>query len=134
MNPPKIEGITWVDKDIPEIISVPISLEDKKLAQMKVELGLDNIDISFIKVEQFIDLSKLAGLRHYYSKSHEEHNPNECLVDVEGMFDFVADIPRDNLLEAWIYYKRWKYSFANDPFCEQVKKLKNDKTIGPRKR
>lgn len=103
---PKIKGIVWQDAEIPEIIAVPITLEEKKF----LELGLDNIKPPSIQIMQYIDLSKLAGLRPWFGKDAEEPSEEECLVDIEGMVDFVVDVPLKNMLKAWLYYKHWKNS------------------------
>lgn len=106
MSNPKIPGITWLDSDIPELIAIPITLEDRLFQN----LGLDNLQAPTITVTQYIDLSKLSGLRSWYGKSSDEPSKRECLVDIEGMIDFVADVPLTSMLEAWMYYKKWKNS------------------------
>jgi len=106
MSHPKIPGITWLDESIPEIICVPITMEDRKFR----DLGLDNIKPPTITVPQYIDLSKLAGIRPWYPLESDDPSSNECLVDVEGMLDFVADVAVKDIIEAWLYYKRWKNS------------------------
>ena len=103
MSHPKIKYIKWIDEDIPDIIAIPLTMEDKKFR----DLALDKIPIPTIQVIQYIDLSKLAGVRPWYPIDSESPSSTECLVDVEGMVDFVADVPVENMIEAWIYYKRW---------------------------
>jgi len=103
MSHPKIKCIKWIDEEIPDIIAVFITMEDRKFR----DLALDKVAIPTIQVTQYIDLSKLAGVRPWYPIDSEEPSSTECLVDVEGMIDFVADVPVQNMLEAWIYYKRW---------------------------
>ena len=102
MSHPKIPGIRWMDDEIPDIIGIPVTLEDKKLR----DLGLD-VTPDTIQIELYIDLSKLAGVRNWFPTSSEEPSPNECLIDVDGMLDFVADLKVKDVLEAWIYNKRW---------------------------
>ena len=104
MSHPKIKGIEWMDSEIPEIIAVPITLEDR----MYKDLGLDKVEPNTMQITQYVDLSKMAGLRRWYIT--EEGSTTECVVDVVGMSDFIADVPIENMLEAWVYYKRWKES------------------------
>lgn len=109
MNFPEIEGITWLSTDFPDIVIVKITLEDKR----KQELDLPDLDINDIEVDQYIDLSRVAGVRAWYPWMQEEPSKNECMLDVEGIVGFVANISIENMIKAWIIYKNFYYATRN---------------------
>lgn len=106
MSFPEIKGITWMSEDSPDIISVPVTLEDTKMAK----LGIEGLDVPEIEVQQYIDISQLVGLRDWYAKETYKPAEGQCLIDVNGMIDFIANVSKKDMLAAWLFYKHFKYS------------------------
>lgn len=104
MSHPKIKGIKWMDEEIPDLIAVPISLVNRELQ----EADIPGLKLEEIPDNTIIDLSKLAALNHWYPKGSDDPSENHCLIDVEGVEKFLVDLPREKMLQAWIYYKRHK--------------------------
>lgn len=100
---PKIEGIVWLSKQVPDLVCVKITLEDKK----KESLGIPGLDIEDIEVDQYFDLSKLCGIRDWYPTNMDSPAEDECLVDVDGIPSFALNISKEKLLEAWLFYKEF---------------------------
>jgi len=105
---PKIKGITWLSEGFPDLISIKIIMVDRKIQ----DLDIKGMAVPEIEVDQYIDLSKLAGVREWYPPESEEPSLTECVVDVDGVDNFIGNLPIKNLLQAWIFYKHFKY--AND--------------------
>lgn len=99
LNLPEIEGVKWMTSSTLDIISIAVTLESKGLK----ELGLK--DVPSLKSEIILDLSKLAGLRPYFPTELEVPSSSECIVDVEGLDSFVADVSLEEMIELWIFYK-----------------------------
>lgn len=102
---PKIDGITWMDESYPDIISIRVTLVDRIARDLDLKIKPTMPDIVYI------DLSKLAGVKYWYPEGSDEPHPTESSVDVDGVDNFIADVSVKNMLEAWIFYKRFKYSY-----------------------
>ena len=59
MSFPKIKGITWISEEFPDIVSIPITLVDRKIQNLDIK----GLEIPEIQVQQFFDISQLAGIR-----------------------------------------------------------------------
>lgn len=101
---PKVKGLRWPDKSILDIVCVDVELQAKSYQ----DLGIDNLDIPTINSKQYFDLSKLAGVSPYHSKDDGIPDSNMCLIAVEGMNDFVAEVNIDDVLIVWNFYKKQK--------------------------
>lgn len=101
---PKIKGITWMDETAPDIIGVDVVL----VHRLSRELGLKEIPTEPSIV--YIDLSKLAGVRKWYPEGEDEPSEIESSVDVEGVDNFIASVTVKNMLEAWMFNKRFHYA------------------------
>jgi len=107
MSFPKIKNLIWLSENFPDLVSIKVTLEDKKKHLLDDIPGVEILDI---EVDQYLDLSKLAGVRDWYPDGEDEPSPNECLVDVDGISTIVVNITKRDLLAAWIFYKTFKYS------------------------
>ena len=106
MSFPKIKGLRWLSEDFPDLIAIDITLEDRKIK----DLGIEGMKIPQQPGELYIDLSQLAGVRPFYLEGSDDPSDVECTLDIDGMDSFIADISIKNILEAWVFYKRFKYS------------------------
>ena len=106
MSFPKIEGLRWLAEDFPDLVAIKITLVNRKLQ----DLDIPGMAIPETDGEMHVDLSKLAAVHHWYPKGEDEPSKGECSVDIEGVNGFIADISVENLIEAWIFYKRFKYA------------------------
>lgn len=100
---PKIKGLTWLTEDFPDLVAIDVTLVDKKLHN----LGIDNL--SETKDVVNIDLSKLVTVSTWYPEGSDDAAENQCSVDLAGIETIVADIRVDDLLAAWIFYKRFHH-------------------------
>jgi hypothetical protein len=103
---PKIKGIKWMSEDFPDIITVDVNLVNRAMQEMDIP----GVELPETPSVMYIDLSLLAGLNPWYPKGSEEPSETECSVDVNGISNFVANVKLEHMLEAWIFYKRFKYS------------------------
>jgi hypothetical protein len=101
---PNVPGLDWPDKTIIDIVCVDVELESK----MHQDLGIDGLDIPTVRSSQYFDLSKLAGISPYHSKENGIPDPDMCLISVEGMNDFVAEVNIHHMLKVWNFYKQVK--------------------------
>jgi hypothetical protein len=104
-NELKKQVIKWLQQDIPEIAVVPILLEDNKYN----DLGIDGLENPITESEQYIDFSKLSGLRVFYEKNSDIPSETACVIMLENTRDMVIEVPLQNMVDAWMYYKKWKY-------------------------
>lgn len=102
---PKIKGIEWVEGQVsPSIIKVPIKLVDKKASDMELK------NIPEFDHYQYIDLTKVSVLRHFFSDGDDSETPSdhECIIWISGMENgIVVDIGLQPVLEAWLFHKTW---------------------------
>lgn len=103
---PEIKGLTWVMNDDPSLVVVNVTLVSKK----KQDLGIEGMDLGEFLTDQYVDFSKLTMVRNWYPDGSEENQPSkiECLAHFSGVDEgIVLTIPRKNLIEAWMFYKRY---------------------------
>lgn len=103
---PKIKGIRWLSEDFPDLVAIDVMLVDKSLEN----LDIAGFEAPQIKSEIKVDLSKLAAVSYWYPRGQDEPSETECSVDVEGVNGFVANVPVKNLVEAWLFCKKFKYA------------------------
>lgn len=106
---PKIKGLRWLCEDFPDLVAVDVTLVDNALKSLEI----DGMKIPEMPGKMYLDLSRLAGVRYWYPKdSDEPDEPDDkaCYVDIDGMDSFIGDISVKDLLEAWIFYKRFYYA------------------------
>ena len=101
---PKIKGLRWVNDDFPDLVALEVTLVDRSLQEMAIE-GMALPEQPGVV---YIDLSKLASVTPWYPKGSDDPSPIACAVEVEGVDRFIANISVKDLLEAWIFYKRFK--------------------------
>lgn len=103
---PKIKGLRWLSEDFPDLVAIDVTLEDRKIR----DLGIEGMEIPQTSGIMYVDLSKLAGVHDWYPKDHDNPSETECSVDFDGINNFIADMSTKDLIEAWIFYKRFKYA------------------------
>jgi len=103
---PKIKGLRWLCEDFPDLVSIDITLIDRKLK----DLDIPGMSVSETPGDMIVDLSKLSAIHHWYPEGSDEPSVKECSVDFEGVNGFIADITIKDLTEAWIFYKRFNYA------------------------
>lgn len=103
---PKIKGIKWMSEDFPDIVGVNVTLVNRSMQEMDIP-GMALPETPSV---MYIDLSLLAGLNPWYPKGADEPSETECSVDVNGCANFIADVKLEDMIEAWIFCKRFKYS------------------------
>lgn len=106
---PKIKGIKWVSESFPDLIALDITLLDRKIN----DLGIEGMKVLEIASLQYIDLSKLAGIREFYPDNMYEPSSTECSVDIDGIANFIANVSVKDMKEAWVFYKTFKYATRN---------------------
>lgn len=108
---PKIKGIKWLSENNPDLVSIPILLENK----IQRDLDIKGLEVETMADRIIIDLAQLCAVRHFYPKgmSGDEFSTTECLAYISGIGDIVLSIPRNNLLEAWIFFKIFRYGNSN---------------------
>ena len=104
-NFPKIKGLKWLSDQFPDLVTIDVTL----LSRTIQELDIPGMAIPETPSVMYIDLSKLAGVNPWYPKGADDPSETECSVDVNGIANFVADIRLENLVEAWLFYKQFKY-------------------------
>jgi hypothetical protein len=104
MSHPKLKGIRWLDDELPDLIAIKITLVNKSIQ----DLDIPGMEIPETYAEMKVDLSKLAAVSPWYPKGSDDPAENACLVDIEGVANFVADTSEKDIIQAWIYYKRCK--------------------------
>jgi hypothetical protein len=87
-------------------VTVDVTLVNRSMQ----ELDIPGMDIPETPSLMYIDLTKLSGINPWYPKGSEEPSQTECSVDVNGVSNFVADIKLEDLLEAWLFCKKFKYN------------------------
>jgi len=105
MSFPDIKGIRWLSESIPDLIAIPITLEDRRLKEL---LDLPDMEIPNVKTDQYIDLSKLITIRPFYPIDSEEESEEECHIDLGGD-SHVIELPRKSMLDAWLVYKHYEH-------------------------
>ena len=103
---PKIIGLTWLCEDFPDLVAIDITLVDNALKNLEIE----GMKIPEMPGKMYLDLSRLAGVRPWYPKDCDDPSEKECSIDIDGMDSFIGDINIKDLLEAWIFYKRFYYA------------------------
>jgi len=100
---PKLKGITWPYKDLPELIQLRLILENSE----QRALGIENPDETLS--ECLVDISTLISIEPYYPESDsDEPSSSECIADFQGKVVHVFYVKRENLIAAWLFYKRLK--------------------------
>jgi len=103
---PKIKGLRWLYEDCPDLVALSVTLVNRSIQ----ELDIPGMSIPETPGEIRCDLSKLAAIHAWYPKGSDEPSTTACSVDIEGVDGFIADITVNDLTEAWIFYKRFKYA------------------------
>jgi hypothetical protein len=103
---PKIKGLRWLCEDFPDLVAIEVTLVDRTLRDLEIEGMAIPEQPGFM----YIDLSKLAGVHDWYPKGSDEPSQKCCTVEVDGVDSFIGDISVKDLIEAWIFYKRFYYA------------------------
>lgn len=103
---PKLKGIKWMCEDFPDVIAVDVTLVNRKMQEMDIP-GMAIPETSSV---MYIDLSKLAALNPWYPAGSDDPSETECSIDVEGVTNFIGDVNIEDMMKAWLFYKRFKYS------------------------
>lgn len=103
---PSIPGIAWLSQTLPDLISVTVTLEDRKAR----DLGIPNLDVETVETALIIDLSKVSAIRLFHPIGSDDASNEECLIYLTGLGDIVIDTPFDSMLKAWMVYKNFLYN------------------------
>jgi len=102
---PDINGLQWVSDKYPDLVIIKITLENR----LQAELDIPGFKPDETIVNNYLDLSGLAGIRPWYEKGSDLPSKNECIADFVGVTQMVLNISVKELLKAWIFYKNFKY-------------------------
>ena len=61
----------------------------------------------------YLDLSKLSGIKDWWEKESDKPSTTECVADFDGVPQLILVITKEELLKAWLFYKKWKYDTRN---------------------
>lgn len=103
---PKIKGIKWLSSDCIDLVVLKIEMVQGR----SVDLGLpEEVEL----LDFTLDISKLVGVKGWWEKDEEEVSTTQCCADFDGVPQMVLRIPKENLIQAWLFYKKWKYDTRN---------------------
>jgi hypothetical protein len=97
--------IEWLQPDIPELAVIPILLEDHDAP----DLGIEGLERETIESKQYMDFSKLSGVRAFYEKGIITPSKTACVIMLENTRDMVVEVPLKTMVEAWKHHKKWKH-------------------------
>lgn len=103
---PKIKGLRWLCEDFPDLVAISVTLVNRSIQA----LDIPGMIIPETPGEVISDLSKLSAIHEWYPKGSDDPSLISCSVDIEGVDNFIADVTVKDMLEAWIFYKRFKYA------------------------
>lgn len=105
-NFPKIKGLKWLYDDYPDLVAIDVVYINRKMS----DLGIKGLEIPEQPERMYVDLSQLSAISPWFPDGQDEPSETECSVDISGVNNFIANVNREKLLEAWIFCKRFKYS------------------------
>lgn len=109
MSFPIIEGVTWRSEIVPDIVDIPVDLEDR----FKRELDIPGLEIEQTRIAMTLDLTKITNVRPFFLNESDIPVENECLIELQGGESMVISLPRKNIEDAWIFSKEFKHATRN---------------------
>lgn len=99
-NFPKIKNLTWLNDFYPDLVSIKITLE------LNDKLGI--FPTKELESLQYLDMTQLCGIRRWYAQGEDEPSTTECIADINGIESLVLNIPKEELIKAWLFLKNYE--------------------------
>jgi len=97
---PKIEGMTWLSEEFPDLVIVKVLMENALLADMG--LPCEDIDLDL-----HVDITMIVGIKDWYEKGSEIPAKDIVVVDFNGMSQLLLRIEKKELIKAWLFIKQY---------------------------